>query len=233
MLRDAGADYFFFVSSEAGLRGPEAHTKAMESSITRSAERRLRRHMQIGAIYPHFEFMGMARRYWRRAACRGSAMTVGADDHVAGPNPAPGGLQRLDILQHRVRAFVLFAAMSAVTERLNSALVQSCRSARRCWPPSRQLHWMCSAAGGCAWALGWAGASMNINPKMPFHERGARGGTNRADAPPLARGACLFQGALGCPRYGHQSPPAREDHPALVRQTIRPVIRRVARIGDG
>ncbi len=28
--RDAGADYFFFVSSEAGLRGPEAHTKAME-----------------------------------------------------------------------------------------------------------------------------------------------------------------------------------------------------------
>lgn len=78
--------------------------------------------MQIGAIYPHFEFgstPAMIREYAQVAEDLGYSH-IGADDHVIGPNPdRPGGWNGwVTFRTPFFEPFVLFSFMAGVTSRI-------------------------------------------------------------------------------------------------------------------
>ncbi len=197
--------------------------------------------MQIGAIYPHFEFMGNGAEvleYARHAEALGYDF-VGADDHVAGPNPArPEGYSGWTYYNTEfLEPFVLFAAMSAVTERLEFCSTVLILPQRQTVLAAKQAATLDVLSGGrlrLGIGVGWSQYEYQ-SLGMPFHERGARVEEQIELMRRLWREEHVcFKGRWeDVPDMGISPHPPRKTIPLWFGGQSDPVIRRVARIGDG
>jgi probable F420-dependent oxidoreductase len=197
--------------------------------------------MRIGAIFPHFEFGSDPRTvqaYARSAEDLGLAH-IGADDHVIGPNPErPGGYTGWTTYRTAfLEPFVLFGFMAAVTTRIEFATCVLILPQRQTVLAAKQAATLDVLAGGRL-RLGIGNGWNEIEYQslgMDFTNRGRRIEEQVALMRRLwSEEHVDFSGSYHrVPDAGLNPLPGRSGIPIWFGGHSEPVIRRIARLGDG
>jgi len=197
--------------------------------------------MHIGAIFPHFEFgsdPADVAAYARAAEALGFAH-IGADDHVVGPNPVrPGGYTGWTTFNTAfLEPFSLFSFMAPLTSHIEFATCVLILPQRQAVLVAKQSATLDVLSGGrlrLGIGNGWSEIEYEALG-MDFHNRGRR----IEEQVTLLRRLWSeehvdFHGAYHrLPDAGINPRPAMGTIPVWFGGESEPVIRRIARIGDG
>ncbi len=197
--------------------------------------------MQIGVIYPHFEFGSdpAAIRDYAQTADELGYAHIGADDHVIGPNPErPGGWTGW--VTYRTpffEPFVLFSFMAGVTARVEFSTCVLLLPQRQTVLVAKQAAGLDLLSGGrlrLGLGIGW-NVIEYVSLGENFHNRGRRieeqvALLRRLWSQPLVDFAGKWH---QIPDAGINPLPVQQPIPIWFGGQSEAAIRRMARIGDG